>query len=726
MKSIKYILCLILVGLLAVSCVFAETYTSTQAGFGGDVTITLEAEDGIIQSAAIEGADETPTVGGAAIETMNGALAALAGTAVSDLSVDAVAGATMTSTAVLNGIQDVVAQATGVEVSAEKAPVADSKAVYYAWGNNVLSPLGIEVELKDNAIASIEIVESQEADAHTGSNQKIQQTVIDHLIPRIIEHQSLAVDAISGATATSGAVKSAVAQAIDANGGDSSQWYTPVEKKDDVVTLEGYDVVVVGLGGSGMAAYISAAQNGATVFGIETTAKIGGQSATASGPMAINPQTKMDLENNGEKFLEEEDLIADWIDYCKGDAKEELVRWFVENSGETMDWLINDYGFEFEEIKDFFHPNHWKVWAVYAGDKTDMFTSAVEKAKAMNEKNDYCLELTAKELITDGDGKVVGVRAELYDGTTYEVYGNSVILATGGFISNAEMMNEYQGTVYNVDSIGTQKGAGIQMAQSVGGALYNIDMPVMMHIAQIKNIVRDDTMTPDQKAILTSLVLAPDNLMVGEKGTRFCNEAGNVAFDNYLAGGTYYAIYTRAMIDSFKTDGLIYPTSTRWLNQGGTVPEAGVPIEDMDEILTLGEAHGDVIFADTVEDLAAKIGVDASVLQGEIDAYSAVAKGEGEDAFGKDSGLVYDLSEGPYVAVVGAGYTYGTCGGLDVNTDMNVLKADGAPIENLYAVGQDSMGVLFSNQVPYVTYGGAAQGWTITSGRQAGAKAAGK
>ena len=726
MKTARILLCLLLVGILSIGCAFAETYTSTQSGFGGDVTVTVEVEDGVIQSVTIEGTNETPGVGGAAIEGFNTTLASLVGAPVSDLSVDAVVGATMTSTAVLNGIQDIVAQALGTEASSEKAPVADSKAVYYAWGNNVIAPLGIEVELKDNAIAGIEIVESLEADAHTGANQKIQQTVIDNLIPRIIESQSLAVDAISGATATSGAVKSAVAQAIDANGGDASQWYTPVAKKDGIVTLDGYDVIVVGLGGSGMASYISAAQNGATVFGIETTAKIGGQSATASGPMAINPQTKMDLENNGEKFLEEEDLIADWIDYCKGDAKEELVRWFVENSGETMDWLINDYGFKFAEIKDFFHPNHWKVWAVYEGDKTDMFTAAVEQARALNEKNDYCLELTAKELITDETGKVIGVRATYYDGTTYEVYGDSVILATGGFISNADMMMEYQGTVYNTDSIGTQKGAGIQMAQSVGGATYNIDMPVMMHIAQIKNIIRDDTLTADQKAILTSLILAPDNLKVGENGTRFCNEAGNVAFDNYLAGGTFYALYTQATIDGFKANGLNKPTATNWLNQGGTLPEAGVAIADLDEILAQGEAHGDVIFAESVEDLAAKLGVDAVVLQAEIDAYSAVARGEGEDAFGKDVSLVQDLSEGPYVAIVGAGYTYGTCGGLDVDTNMNVLREDGTPIENLYAVGQDSMGVLFSNQVPYVTYGGAAQGWTITSGRQAGAKAAGK
>lgn len=76
------------------------------------------------------------------------------------------------------------------------------------------------------------------------------------------------------------------------------------------------------------------------------------------------------------------------------------------------------------------------------------------------------------------------------------------------------------------------------------------------------------------------------------------------------------------------------------------------------------------------------------------------------------------------MAVLGAGYYYGTCGGLDINENMQVLRTDGTPFDNIYAVGQDSMGVLFTPKDAYVTYGGAAQGWCITSGRLAGEHAA--
>ena len=122
-----------------------------------------------------------------------------------------------------------------------------------------------------------------------GSTAPIFATVKENLYPRMIEAQSVAVDNISGATVSSAAVKSAVSKAVEMAGGTLANWNKPVEKQTDVVKLEGYDVIVVGLGASGISSYVSAAENGATVFGIETAAKIGGNSSNTSGAMGINP-----------------------------------------------------------------------------------------------------------------------------------------------------------------------------------------------------------------------------------------------------------------------------------------------------------------------------------------------------------------------------------------------------------------------------------------------------
>ena len=114
---------------------------------------------------------------------------------------------------------------------------------------------------------------------------------------------TVAVDSISGATVSSNAAKSIIANIIDENGGDSSQWYTPVEKSTKTVTLDGYDAIIVGLGSSGVATYLSAALNGATVFGMETAAKIGGNGTNTAGPLGVNPQAQVEA-NGGEKFVD--------------------------------------------------------------------------------------------------------------------------------------------------------------------------------------------------------------------------------------------------------------------------------------------------------------------------------------------------------------------------------------------------------------------------------------
>ena len=117
----------------------------------------------------------------------------------------------------------------------------------------------------------------------------------------------------------------------------------------------GYDVIVVGLGTSGITSYLSAASNGATVFGMDSAAKIGGNGAMAAGAMAVNPPTQVAL-NDGTSFVNEEELIQDWLAYTEGDAKEEMIRKYVQESGKTFDWLESNFDFHFgEKMFAFYH-----------------------------------------------------------------------------------------------------------------------------------------------------------------------------------------------------------------------------------------------------------------------------------------------------------------------------------------------------------------------------------
>ncbi|MBR2812041.1 MAG: FAD-binding protein, partial [Solobacterium sp.] len=144
--------------------------------------------------------------------------------------------------------------------------------------------------------------------------------------------------------------------------------------------------------------------------------------------------------------------------------------------------------------------------------------NALDKAKGMNEGNEYYLEMQAEELLFDDNGEVIGVKASYYDGTTYEIYGKTVILATGGFIGNADMMKEYLGHTANVIGCTINKGTGIQMGQSAGGALYGMGTLPMIHISQVPNIIRTDELTADQKAILSALAVTMDMPMVTIEG----------------------------------------------------------------------------------------------------------------------------------------------------------------------------------------------------------------
>ncbi len=722
--TVLLLLAALALGAVKGELVKAENNTSGSAsapisGYNGDVTVFIEVEDSIITKLAVDGPGETELIAGPVLNQLNNVVFKdMIGQSIADVDFDQIdvrSGATVTANAAILSAK--LGQRELLGTKPEPQRLENSQAVYHVNGFSLTKKFGVSVTIADNQIAGIDVVDSG------GESPAILNSVIELFIPRIIEHQSLSVDAISGATASSSGIKTAVANAIVDAGGDLIDWYQPIEKSTEVVTLGDYDVIVVGLGGAGTAAYLSATEQGATVFGIEKAGKIGGTSATVSGPMAINPQVKMDQQNDGEKFLNEEDLIEDWLQYTRGDAKEELVRFMVEESGETMDWLITNHGFTFSDIRAFFHPKMWPVWASYGGDITEMYNNALDNALALNDKNDYLLELTADNLIVNADGKIIGVEATYYDGTTYRIMGKSVILATGGFVGNPEMQEEFLGGAWRAYALDQNDGAGIQMARAIGAGLYNIDMPPMQHIASNAVLFGDDSgLTNDDKAVLAAMVLNPDTMVVDTTGSRFLDESGLIAFDSWKSGPFYYTIFSQDQINRYKEQGMDYGNSPMSVGQGGRVT-VGQPIENIDLIMNIAVLGGAAFRSNTLADLAEQL--DMPNLVAEVAKYNALSDGTIADPFGKSADLIDPIGEqGPYYAVKGAAYIYGTVGGLDIDVNMRVLNLNGDPIPGLYAVGQDSMGVLFTPEDAYVSYGGAAQGWVLTSGRIAGEHAA--
>ena len=705
MKKLLLLLCLMmfvsLTGCKSPDGIYTPGTYEAEAYGMGLIKVSVEVAADKIKAIDAAVSNETASIGGAAKDEIIKQIIDKQAT-----DIDGVAGATITTSAICKAVDSALAKAKGEEVL-EKAPVADGTYTAKSPSFGVMNEMELAVTFKDNAIVSIETICAGSATQYDEDEySSIYETVEKLMFPRIIESQSLAVDAITGATVSSMAAKNIIAKVIDENGGDSSQWYTEVEKSDEVVKLEGYDVIVVGLGASGMASYLSAAENGATVFGLDSAGKVGGNGTNTSGPLAVNPPSLVAMK--GEKYVDEAELLDAWMEYTDNDAKESIVKLIIAESGKTLDWLIGNWDFSLivPDMFPFYDYHGWNLWTFYmgkdGGTMDDGYVSSLNKAKAMNEKNDYMTELKATDLIMDGD-KVVGVKAEYYDGTTYEIYGKSVILATGGYIGNPELCLKYTGNVWHTKAMTQCDGFGLIQALELGGNEFNPDVAVENHIAALNNIIRDSSVSAEDKAVLTSLVMDTEYTMIDSKGEAFDPEYNglDIGFNAWEAGSNYYVILNEDEYNKIKTEGLsrFLEDPHGFLSQGGKV-EVNVPIENLDEILEIGAEYDDVVIADSLADLESKLGIDIKL----------------DDIHGK--------SEGKMVCLIGAPYVYSTTGGVEVDENINLVKTDGTSIENVYVVGNDSLGCLNESNKAYVTYGGAAQGWALTSGRLAGANAA--
>ena len=706
--------CLAAVGYAEGAAYVPGTYSASSAGFHSDVTVTVTVDETSITEVTLDVSGETEGIGAAAGDALAGQILEA-----QSAEIDGVSGATVTSSAAKVALTACLAEAAGE--TGEKAPVADGTYSGTAPSFGFLTQMTCDVTFEDGAITSIEVVE--ESDSATGEWFANAEEL---LIPRILDSQSLAVDAITGATTSSNAIKSCVAAAIDAAGGNSAQWHDPIEKKTDTVRIEDYDVIVVGMGGSGVMSYCAAAEQGASVFGIEAAGKIGGDSVCTYGPMALNSEYLKETFTNGEDYIDEDAVYNTWIEYVGSEDKADVIHKAVYQSGSALDYYVENFGFEFEGLGllgSFVVPEWTQLWCVYSADddntswnvlgpnKTFQFLRALDIANGMNEKNQYMTELTATSLIFDEDGKAIGVNAEYYDGTSYEIYGKTIILATGGFLGNEDMMKEYLGsTICTIGDI-VNDGTGIQMGISAGGATYMMGTLPMVHISQVPNLIRNDDLTADQKAILSALALTTDQTMVTTEGNLWGNtnqsgteEEGITVEIVFAPEFRYYVVYSQEDIDAIRETGLTETqaaATSQFMGQGGTLPAAGTPVADIDTILTVGEEYGNVIKADSLSALAAAIGCDEENLSTAL---------EGVDT--------------TYYAVSCNSYAYATVGGLDVDANMNVLREDGTAIENLFAVGQDSEGVCNVDGKAYTPWGGQAQSWTFVSGQIAGQQAA--
>ena len=743
---------------LADSAMQDGSYTATSQGFGGPVDVTINVSGGVIDKVEISGAQETEGIGLSAFDSLAASIIAS-----QDASIDTVTGATMTSKAVIAAAQDCFNQASGT-VAAE-AKLADGTYTAGAWSFATNRQLNVSVDIADGKIAAITVGEN-------GDTEIMLNTAIDFMIPKMLEYQSVKVDSITGATISSSAIKLAVEdcllQALAAAGADAgaiSAFYITPEKKTDVETID-TNVLVVGMGGSGITSAMRTiealrlANSDVEVMMIDKAAKYGGTSVTTTSPMSINPSYFVE-KNGGEEFVDAAVLKAAWIEYTEGDAKEWAIDYMMNHSGESVDWLIGQ-GFEFGAPSQGLSAPY-KVCVNY-GDQMGISKSIVQTyfdtiiGNFTDKGGKYMLDTEAVALLPDEGGKIAGVTAVHADGTTYTINADYVVLATGGFAGSGEMEDKYLsdeyfdlsgGGRYNLYGMAQNDGKMIQAAIDLGAATYNIGMPPVSHIGGAYTIMHEYPVieldqfdfwtgmnaTQSLNDIPMMLAVAPNSLAVSREGVRFADETTLTAYGNWAAGAYYYTLWSNDQIKGIQDEGLKFGNIGIFINQGGWPTDQ--PIPEVYDILETGIKMGYIFKGDTLEELAAKLDVDAATLATTVSDYNAYCETKENPADGIEKHpVIYDISgnpmpgeydvyekvegDGPFYAVKGSPWIYSTTGALDVNEQFEVLNTQGNPIEGLYAVGTDCLGILFTEKKEYVTYGGADQGWAFTSGYLAG------
>jgi len=542
----------------------------------------------------------------------------------------------------------------------------------------------------------------------------------------IAESGSIAVDGVSGATITSTAIKEAAAAALTAAGLNPDDYKTAVENnataEDSTVDA---DVVVVGAGGAGMTAAITAAAEGKSVVILESQSMVGGNSVRATGGMNAGKTVYQDenefgesagvektLKTAAEKYADNETITAlaktvseQWAAYQanptgyfdsvelmeldtmiggKGINDPELVETLCANSADAIDWL-DEHGITLHNVSSFGGASVKRIHRpVNAEGKTVSVGSYMipllqENCEKAGVK--MMLDTTATEILTDANGAAVGVKATGASGETVTVNAKAVVLATGGFGANLDMVVKYKPELkgfMTTNAPGIQ-GQGIEMAQAIGAATVDMDQ-IQIH----------PTVEANTAALITEGLRGDGAVLINEEGKRFIDEVGTrdvVSAAEIAQTGSYsWLVVDQAMADASSV-------IQGYIKKGYTVTGA------------------------TYEELGKAMGVDAAAFAETMEKWNGCVEAKNDPDFGRTS-FANPLNTAPYYAVKVTAGVHHTMGGLKINANTEVLNEKGEVIPGLFAAGEVTGGVHGANRL-----GGNAVADFTVFGRIAGAAA---
>ena len=544
----------------------------------------------------------------------------------------------------------------GASAMAEALPAETlfTPGTYVAEAQGFGGMVQVTVTVAENEITDVTIVGEMETPALGG-------VAVGTMGEAIVKAQTPHVDGVSGATVTSAAIIAAATEALEAAGADIAllDEYRRDESEDVVKeekTIE-TEIVIIGAGGAGMTAAIMAQQAGKDFVILEKMPYVGGNTTKATGGM-----------NAAETHYQKEQGVEDSVELFAQDTMvgghnindPDLVNTLAAKSAEAIDWL-DSIGADLPKISFSGGASTNRIHAPADGSAVGNYLVDKFSEKLKELGVEVMLNTKATELMVE-NGQVVGVKAEGPD-AYYTIKSKAVILASGGFGANLEMIADYrpdlQGTV-TTNAPGAT-GDGIVMAQAVGAALVDIEQ-IQLH----------PTVEQSTSMLITESVRGDGAILVNQNGERFTNELltrDAVSAAELAQEGQYaYIIFDQHLRDNLKA-------IEKYVTNGLTVQ------------------------GDTIEALAEQLNIPPETLAKTLADWNEAVATQNDAQFGRTTGMNENLTVAPYYAIQVAPGIHHTMGGVKINTSAEVINTEGNAIPGLFAAGEVTGGVHGGNRL---------------------------
>ncbi|MCD8149612.1 MAG: FAD-dependent oxidoreductase [Clostridiales bacterium] len=486
-------------------------------------------------------------------------------------------------------------------------------------------------------------------------------------------------------------------------------------------TIMKTDMAVVAAGLSGLAAAISAAENGLSVIAVEKASGTGGAANMGMGPLGIG--TRQQKENAFNMTPGEAFRIH--MNFVHWNADGRLVHDYYFKSASTIEWL-EDMGVEFfPPITAYAVSERQRAYATayptghcvkpegggMPGPRCagTMIKRMTERALELGVK--FLFQTPAKKILME-DGKAVGILAVDAEGNEIEIRSKAVVIATGGFGDNPKLIKERLGYEWGKDlfsfRIPGMTGDGIDMAWEVGAGHSNMMMELMYQCPDNMNVFTLDG------------AFRQPCLFVNRHGERFMNEDGaiNSTFTGNAIvrqpGHVVVSVLDSKMVKYYKRNGVDFVDHVHGCDLFSHFEDA------VSQAQAMGYEY--LYCADTLEDLAEQAGLDVERFLNTVEEYNEMCEDRYDGLFEKDPQYMRPIEKGPFYALKYFAGAYGTLGGIRINYKTEVVTDEDEVIPGLYAVGSDACNI-FGDCYPF-TLGGNTMGFCLNTGRMAGEYAA--